>query len=56
MVKRYQITYILTNDPYRTKHSIWKFGTSADEIEKTFNQYVKEPTILIEVIISDDED
>lgn len=56
MVKRYQVTYVLTNDPYRTKRHLWKFGTSVDELEKTFREYIKDPAVLIEVVISDEED
>lgn len=55
MVKRYQITYVLLNDPYRTKRSIWKFGTSVAELEKTFGEYIKDPAVIVEIVISDED-
>lgn len=56
MVKRYKITYVFENDLFKRKHTMWKFGTNAADIEATFNQYQTEPTKIIEIEISDDED
>lgn len=56
MIRKYKITYILENDPQHTKRVIWKFGTCITELEKTFKQYMKEPTVIVEIEVLDDED
>jgi hypothetical protein len=39
--KQYKITYMFMDDP-SSKHIMYKFGTNADDIEKTFYEYCKD--------------